>query len=527
MPRELQKQQVEGVAWEAARRSQGLSYSAFFYDMGTGKTLMAYECALNWWNAGRRKFIVVAPKSVCAIWAEEALKWSIPFRVEYFMSDVAESRKAVIRAPWDVLVVNYDGLRLFQQQLIAQRPQGMIMDEFQKIKNRSAKATEAAWHISKAVADNNGFRIGMSGTPMTKSPLDLWSEFNVLSPNVDQNLHPLGYGSYHSFEAQVCEKRPHPHIKGIYLYKYPPEALATLKGRLAEHALEAREEDCQDLPQKHYRQVNIPMLLPQQAVYSALQSDMVAYLEAIERKQAYVPVRKDGLETMEDLLARWSEETQPRNTDRVSVTLKTVLMTRLQQVAAGHVKTDDGSIRPVPSAKIEWLEEHLPLLTEPLSDNKCIIFTRFREDVVQLAELCKKMKLGAVTLTGDNSKEASALQKRFQTESGLRVFISNVAVGSLGLTLTAANKVVFYSNSYAWGDRRQAEKRAHRIGQERPVEYIDLLCKDSIDYYVLNNLSDKDKLVASTVRGLKNIILHSTEEGEVSAEMLELFTSDV
>jgi SNF2 family DNA or RNA helicase len=182
-------------------------------------------------------------------------------------------------------------------------------------------------------------------------------------------------------------------------------------------------------------------------------------------------------------------------------------MIRLQQIASGFVVKDDGTIYNLPNVKLEYLDEALPQWTSTDGDHKAILFCRFRHDAEVLASLCDDLKIGHVALTGDTSKNASELVKQFQNDPETRVFIGNIQVASVGITLTAADYCCFYNNSFALGDKLQAIDRPYRIGQTRKVTYYDLVCRNTIDETALYNLREKRSLATATIKNLKEALL--------------------
>lgn len=495
---ELMSHQQAAVDLFLERASMDMKWIPIFAETGTGKTLMALKIIEECYSMGRRKFLVVCPKALIDMWGDECIKWQLPLRVALFNNDTVAERRRILQKPFDVLVVNYDSARILETELIAQGFDVVIYDELHKVKNRDAKSALATRRLSVSVVKRSGFVLGLTGTPIANNPLDLWSEFDILDPHFNYVDHPLGYGSFASFEAQVSIKTAHPKVPGLMLYKFPDDALDELKKRVAKHAYQIGKKDCLDLPKQTFTRVPLTLLPEQQKIYDALVADSVAYVN--ERKSIPIP----GIQSMADYVHEWvmrkpEKRKKILETDRVSVTLQTVLLLRLQQVASGHVKTDDGIVKTLPSIKQQYLEEKLDAWTMEDGDNKLVVISRFRHDIAQVAALCKKRNIGALTVTGDNSRYAQRLAQQFQTDPAIRVFIGQVQAASTGLTLTAANRMAFYSNSYNYVDRKQAEDRIHRISQIRPVEYHDLMGRGTIDEYVLARLLMKKKIAVRTV----------------------------
>jgi SNF2 family DNA or RNA helicase len=163
---------------------------------------------------------------------------------------------------------------------------------------------------------------------------------------------------------------------------------------------------------------------------------------------------------------------------------------RLHQIVCGHVKLDDDRVVEVPSKRIEEL---LSVIEE--APDKVIIWANYRHDIdaIKLA-LQKEYGMNAVgTYYGDtDDDERARVVKEFQDpDSELRFFVGNPRTGGYGLTLTAADTVVYYSNSFDLEVRLQSEDRAHRIGQTRSVTYVDLISPGTVDEKIVKALRGK------------------------------------
>ena len=183
-------------------------------------------------------------------------------------------------------------------------------------------------------------------------------------------------------------------------------------------------------------------------------------------------------------------------------------MLRLQQVMSGHLKTDDGEMLTFPSTRMTAV---LDIIDE--SDGKVIIWSRFRHDIIEIVRTLKE-KYGdnsAASYFGDTTDdERNEVIDNFQNpDHPLRFFVGNPAVAGYGLTLTAANLVVYYANDFDLTNRAQSEDRCHRIGQNSSVTYVDIICEGTIDERIVKSLQGKIKIGAQVL-------------GEEAAEWLTL-----
>jgi len=163
---------------------------------------------------------------------------------------------------------------------------------------------------------------------------------------------------------------------------------------------------------------------------------------------------------------------------------------RLQQVLCGFTRSDTGEIIEIPSNRIKEL---LSILEE--IEGKCIIWANYQFDIRSLEKTIQKAygPESVATYYGEtpSDKRQQIITKFQDADSPLRFFIGQPRTGGFGLTLTAANTVVYYSNSYDLEIRLQSEDRAHRIGQENKVTYIDLCAPKTIDEKIIKSLRSK------------------------------------
>jgi len=171
---------------------------------------------------------------------------------------------------------------------------------------------------------------------------------------------------------------------------------------------------------------------------------------------------------------------------------------RLQQICCGFIKPDDSEIQPLKSKRLEELLE----VTEELQ-GKAIIWASYTYDLQQIASALRH-RFGpdsVATYYGETPQDdRQQIVEKFQDEkSELRFFVGQPRTGGYGITLTAANTVIYYSNSYDLEVRLQSEDRAHRIGQNKSVTYIDLVSPKTIDEKILNALKDKINLAGEVL----------------------------
>jgi SNF2 family DNA or RNA helicase len=240
--------------------------------------------------------------------------------------------------------------------------------------------------------------------------------------------------------------------------------LEELEYKLKTFSYRVRKKDCLDLPEKMYVQRHIELPDEQRIAYEKLKATAIILLQ----------------------------------NDEVSYNNKLTELLKLQQVANGFVKTNDGKI--VDFKTNAKLKELMSILEE--SEDKCIIWANYVHNIEMI-----KTKLGetygkdsVVSIYGKDSVDVrNQAVESFQSDDRCRFLVGNPTVGGYGLTLTAAKYVIYFSNSYNLEVRQQSEDRAHRYGQTSQVTYIDLIATDTIDEMVLHNLENKIELSAKTL----------------------------
>jgi len=172
---------------------------------------------------------------------------------------------------------------------------------------------------------------------------------------------------------------------------------------------------------------------------------------------------------------------------------------RLHQITCGHFKSDDGDVQTVKSKRLDELMDVLEEI-----EGKAIIWAHYRHDIeIILEEVSKKYgENSIVTYYGDtNSEDRQRAIKSIQDpESPTRFLVGTPQTGGYGITLTGASTMIYYSNGYDLEKRQQSEARIDRIGQEKPMTYIDIIAEDTIDEKIVEALRRKVD-IASEIMG--------------------------
>ena len=435
---------------------------AYFMEMGTGKTKVAIDNA-NYMkqNSWIDWAVVIAPNSVYRNWIGEIQKHShgAVIHVHKDKEIYGDVRHPERHLKW--FLINVEALSHKSgvdklKNLLSRKGVNhlMILDESTTIKNRSAKRTRNICKLGKLAE----YRRILTGSPITKSPLDLYTQCEFLSP------HLLGFDSFFTFRARYAVMQQIEMGGRQMLFPKYYTNLDELTHKLKAFSFRVKKKDCLDLPDKLYTVRKINLTAKQAEIYNRL------------KRYAYATI----------------------NQDEVSFANKLTEILRLHQVTNGFVKSDDGTIQVFDDCP--KLKELMEILEE--TEGKFIIWANYVQNIKTIIEKIKE-KYGAdsvVSIFGEvSSEDRQQAVSKFQNDSSCRFFVGNPSTGGYGLTLTSASYVVYFSNSYNLEVREQSEDRAHRIGQDKNVTYIDLITENTIDEFIVSALDKKLKLSAETL----------------------------
>ena len=455
---------------QALEKSWNKETWAWFMEMGTGKTKVCIDNIAMLYDRGKIKSaLVIAPNGIKRNWRKE-LSVHMPDHVEYMDAVwVASPKKkeqielmniCQISDKLQILIMNIEALSTgrgldFARSFLLPGASLMVIDESTTIKNHAARRTK---NIMK-IANLAKYRRIMTGSPVTKSPLDLFSQVEFLGPWL------LEQSNYYAFRARYAIIQQRSVGSHSFQHVMGYQRLDELTAILRDFSTRVLKADCLDLPDKLYTKRTVAMTPEQLKAY-------------VEMKRSAITFFEDNPMTAASVLTQ---------------------MIRLHQITCGHVKTDDGEVR---SLKNNRIKELIQVLQE--SDGKVIIWAVYRHDI-QTIEKEIANEYGRKTVAsyyGDTKDDIrqSIVDDFMDRDSDLRFFIGNPKTGGYGLTLTCSHTVVYYSNDYSLEVRMQSEDRAHRIGQKDKVTYIDLIAEGTIDEKIVKALNNKIDL-ASKVMG--------------------------
>ena len=444
---------------------------AYFMEMGTGKTKVLIDNMAMLYDKGAiNGALIVAPKGVIGTWYNQEIPTHLPDHIEnvsvMWQSNISKKQKEKLNSLFEtgedlhILIMNVEAFstdkgKSFAAQFLRSHKTLMAIDESTVIKNPKAKRTKNIL----ALADLCKYRRIMTGSPVTKNPLDLYSQCNFLDPFL------LNFHSYFAFRNRYAEmKTLHMHGRQIQVVN-GFKNLSELSDKLKGFSYRVLKDDCLDLPKKTFVRRTVELTDEQKKLYKQMKEEAIAFLNG---KMV------------------------------TSATVITQLM-RLHQITCGHFTSNDGKVQDVKSNRIGQLMDVLEEM-----EGKAVIWAHYRYDIKKIVEAISK-KYGenaVVTYYGDTSTDdrQKAIKKIQDPESPVRFIVGTPQTGGYGITLTGASTMIYYSNGYDLEKRMQSEARIDRIGQEKPMTYIDLIAEDTIDTKIVTSLRNKVN-IASEIMG--------------------------
>ena len=435
---------------------------AYFMEMGTGKSKVLLDNAAVLYDKGKiNGLLIIAPKGVYKNWYDSEIPTHLPnhiFKktVLWKTSDKSQKQKKILNTLFEtgtelhILLMNVEAFSsadgpAFAYKFLSAHNAMIAIDESTTIKTPTTKRTKNII----ALREMAKYRRILTGSPVTKSPLDLFSQCEFLDPWL------LGHQSYWTFKARYAVTRKIQvqgrQVEIVVGYRN----LGELSEKIQPFSKRVLKDDCLDLPKKTFMRHVVELTKEQKRVYKQMKEEAIAYL--------------DG-----KVLS--------------SATVMTQLM-RLHQITCGHFTADDDTIKDLPCNRMTELMDILDNV-----HNKAVIWSHYTHDVKRIIEEIKN-KYGedsVVDYFGETDQDQRSINiKKFQTDNKCRFFVGTTHTGGYGITLTAASTMIYFSNGYDLEKRQQSEARIDRIGQEKPMTYIDIIAEDTVDDRIVKALRSK------------------------------------
>ena len=445
----------------ALEKSWNKKVFAYFMEMGTGKTKVAIDnMAMLYDNGKINGALIIAPKGVYKNWYSQEIPDHLATHIKpktvLWQALINQKQQKLLDTLFEpgldfhILVMNVEAFSTkkgvdFAARFLNSHNTFMVIDESTTIKNPGAKRTKNIVALGKYAK----YRRIMTGSPVTKSPLDLYKQCEFL----DEYL--LDHSSYYTFRTRYAIMRKANFngrsVEIVVGYKN----LGELSDKLKPFSYRVLKDDCLDLPKKTFMKRVITLSAEQEKVYKQMKQMALAQLNG-------------KLLTTANALSQ---------------------LMRLHQITCGHFKANDGSTQVLKNNRLNELSE---LLEEV--EGKAIIWAHYQYDVQTILDAIKKEygEEAVVDYYGKtpNEERQDNIQK-FQSDPRCRFLVGTPSTGGYGLTLTAASTMIYYSNGYDLEKRQQSEARIDRIGQEKPMTYIDIICEDTVDERIVKALRKK------------------------------------
>ena len=454
----------------ALEKSWNRETYAYFMEMGTGKTKVLIDNAAMLYDKGKIDgILIIAPKGVVGTWYNQELPIHLPNHIEnmsvLWQANITKEQSRKLGDLFKtgeelhILIMNVEAFSTtkgvdFARKFLSSHNTLMAIDESTTIKNPKAKRTKNIIKLSEMAK----YRRIMTGSPVTKNPLDLYSQCQFLSPWL------LDFQSYYAFRTRYAIMKT-ANISGRQIQLVAGfQRLAELSDKLKPFSYRVLKEDCLDLPDKIYMKRQIKLSPDQSKLYQQMKKEALAVL----------------------------------NGKKVTTVNALTQLMRLHQITCGHFTADDGTIQRIPNNRISELIDVLDEI-----EGKAIIWAHYQWDIKDIIkEITKIHGPGSIVdyygLTPQDERQDNI--KKFQSDPKCRFIVGTPSTGGYGITLTAANTVIYYSNGYDLEKRLQSEDRAHRIGQKKSVTYVDINAEDTVDEKIVKSLRKKIN-IASEVLG--------------------------
>jgi len=443
---------------------------AYFMEMGTGKTKVAIDNIAMLYDAGKiNGVLIVAPKGVYKNWYSQ----EFPTHLAGHIKPVSVLWQAAINQKQQkeldklfatgedlhILIMNVEAFSTkkgvdFAAKFLNCHSTYMAIDESTTIKNPGAKRTKNIVGLGKHAK----YRRILTGSPVTKSPLDLYTQCQFL----DEFL--LDHSSYYTFRTRYAiMRKAHFNGKSVEIV-VGYQNLGELSDKLKNFSYRVLKDDCLDLPAKTFVKRIITL------------SD--------EQDKVYQQMKKMALALM--------------NGKMITTASALTQLMRLHQITCGHFKADDGSTQEIKSNRSGELMNVLEEL-----EGKAVIWGHWQQDIENIVkEISKKYgPESVVTYYGKTPMDQRQGNiTRFQDDPECRFLVGTPSTGGYGITLTAASTMIYYSNGYDLEKRTQSEARIDRIGQKYPMTYVDIIAENTVDERIVKALRKKIN-IASEVMG--------------------------
>lgn len=444
-------------------------YYGLFFEQGTGKTRTLIEILERKCKQEGRLLptLILCPQIVIGNWRHEILAFSaIPDSQILCLQGSGKKRAEQLNHfGGSVVITNYEALNMPEvlAALLNRRSKVLVLDESHKCKDMTAKRTKNAIALSRLAQ----YRYILSGTPIVNSAFDIFTQFLIMDQGRAFSSDFREFRNRYFIDGNAGRSR-----QSYFPDWYPKiDALEAINRLINIYCMRVKKAECLDLPPLVRQTVEVELDGAQLKAYADMARDSVAVLGSGVSSADLVI--KQGL--------------------------------RLQQIASGFIKLDDGTVRLFDTnPKQRALRELLESIPETA---KIIVWAVFKRDYDAIRKCLQDLETPFVEVHGAISEvEKSHSIHRFNdATSGIRVLIGHPASAGIGVNLTSASYSIFYSRTFSLENDLQAEARNYRGGSEihEKVTRIDIVAKGTIDETVCAALRDKADVMEILIRKLR------------------------
>ena len=455
-----------------AKSGKGVAHA----EPGCGKTfaaIMAYrlECM-------RQKrlipCLIFSPLITLRNWKDEFAKFSnIPQGRILLVTGTKKQKLKALDNPDDrVYITNYETVRSDEVLEVMKEKafEFVIGDEWHYLKTHNAQGSKRIYNLTKHIEK----KIMLTGTPLLNNAADLFMQYKIFD-----NGETFG-DNFYAFRAKYMEDE---NARWAHQQNHFPKWVTKksmyeeLNSRMYQYGLRVLKKDCIDLPPLIRKTIECPMSTIQKRHYKQMKRDFITFIEEGEETKA------------------------------VTAQVAAVKAIRLMQICAGHMITEDGDtidlgVTPKYTACAELLES---IMNNP--DNQCILWCAFKQDYITLENVCKDLNLSYVHVTGQQSSTEKFDNVDTFNNGEARVIIGNRRALGIGVNLVGAAYSIIWSRNFNLADELQSEARNYRRGSEKHVNVTQysLVCEDSIEGHVVENLQNKKDLSNNVVDLVKHM----------------------
>ena len=430
---------------------------ALLMEMGCGKTITSIAIVgILYQYRHIRRILITAPLSILSVWEQEFARFAaFPYQLTVLKGSSTQKKEQLSKLHGDglqIAVVNYESAWRLEKELLAFDADLIIADEAHKIKENRTSQSKAMHNLG----DQARYKLLLTGTLITNKELDVFSQYRFLNKEI--------FGtSFYAFRSRYFDMCGY----GNHVPVFKKSLLEEFLQKLHSVAYRVTKAECLDLPQTTEEIRTVELEPKAMKLYKQLEKESFAELSNSE-------------------------------VSAVNVLTK---MLRLSQMTGGYLTDDARSITSVSTAKLDALSDILDTMLA--EEKKLVILARFVPELDGIQELLKRKQIGYASVRGGVSNRAEEI-RRFQEDADCCVFVGQIAAAGLGITLTAASTMVFYSLDYSMSNFEQAKARIHRVSQTENCLYIYLTAKHTVDTKILRALRDKADLAKMLVDDYRN-----------------------